>query len=219
MKIFQKLILSAFFLFLMFPISAFANDDTILHYNEYYSILKSEYSKNGISFEILEPNYDFVYTQEYLDEQLNIANNLRDSIIVEVTDYSSNNTSPTILPYAMRAWYSWTKEFTLRSELLNVPAYLTGKAYVQGDVNLQNSLVISRSSYINLITSVNLESQGLYLSTSLNNGGTDIYVTLQGPVTFAWTDPATNSVHRAHLNQAYWGTPFRAENYVVYSYD
>ncbi len=225
MKKSLKILIITFLICFCVPIIVGAEaTDNVISFDEFYSTLKSEYAKYNTGFEISNPNYDFCYTKEYLEEQLEIARDFCEGLEVTVTvcDAERNNIGirnrlknklGSIEPYAMMDSYSWTANYEVRSSSAVVPGYIIGKVSVYGDVNLQNSLVASVNSYQRPSDSLNVESHSLSVSTSINNGA-NIYVTFTGNVTFAWTDPSTNSVFRSYRYGPYWGESFRAENYV-----
>lgn len=200
------------------PIVSLSADNNVL-FEDYYSALKNEYAKYGIEFEISTPNYKCNYTQALLDEQLKFARDFRDSIEVSVVDIDPSislfDNENVIVPYIMPVWYKWSKQFTISSNALNVPSSLIGTVSVSGEVNVQNSLIISYYSNLQITNSINLESNGLYVTAHKTADGKSIYVNLRGSVTFAWTDPWTNSVHRATVYEPFWGTHFRADQYTM----
>ncbi|MDO4297347.1 MAG: hypothetical protein Q4C59_02575 [Lachnospiraceae bacterium] len=216
------------FLFCIFmPISAFAasgNGTDIISFDDFYSALKAEYAKYNVDFEIENPNYDFCYTQEFLDDQLEFARTFCENLEVIVMDNNPSDNLPDNIiesrlnlfrPYAMPARYSWSKSYTVRSNTAAVPGFVMGTVYVSGDVNLQNSLVISHSGYQRTTNSSNVESNSLSVSTSITGGGKNVYVTLDGRVDFVWTEPILGSVLRANVYGPFWGESFRAENYAI----
>lgn len=126
----------------------------VIDFDYYYDALRAEYAKYNIDFVIEQPNLDFVYTLDLLENQLEIARSFCEGLTVEVEHIPNNFSNIAVQPYVMVYPYSWSTSLTIKSNAVNVPAYLTVDLYCTGEVDSQNGVVISRNAGVREKTSV-----------------------------------------------------------------
>ncbi len=208
---------------LYIPCTVFAsgNDDEIISFDEYYTALKDEYAKYGMDFEILDADEEVIFTQEILNEQIEIAKEFRNGLKVKAHNtYDVNNPVETkeymVQPRRiMPVDYNWGTSYTISSpDSYRVPGYMDVYIGVYGEVNVQNSLVMSYYGYWREDFSMNVSSTGLDVTTRKTDGGVSIYVVLDGSVRFSWTEPTTNITQSTTAYGPFIGTSFRPEQFI-----
>lgn len=204
----------------LITIPAFASDsNNTISFDEYSQLLKEEYKKYGIDFEVIPLDKNTTYTSEQLEEQLAFAKEFADSITITCVDRSistqpkSSNTAKRV----MESDFYYRADFTVSSGVLTIPSTAHFELDCIGTYNMQNGNVMYVSDCsVHHIYSANLASyDGIYADYSINSQDWHQMVTVlaMGELTFEWTDPWTSSTQKATVYGPFFKDTFDPADY------
>lgn len=186
-----------------FPVSAFASEshsaEEVIPLEEYYASMKSLYAEYGVIYEILDFDEDYIFTREFLNEQLtNTREKLEASVSQTTVSVVTNGTTSVdrvggIEPFALMPYdYSATQYVTLLSPSgmgsAQFAITLTATADAQYDtfLNIKNYTCKQNGAYVNFKSWTETSK-----SHKLSNGNKNCTVTFVGDLTIEYTEPTT----------------------------
>lgn len=167
----------------------------ILTSEEYYSTLKAEYAKYGITYEVLERNNDAVLTEELLQKQLREAKQEGEALqaennLAKNTYIQLENESVVILN--MPVTYTATESTIVKSPSQMGNAEITTQATITENAQYGTMMGVSNITSYQMGGSLNFES---WEQTSASSAVyiRHLYTYVNGILKISYTDPWTGS--------------------------
>jgi hypothetical protein len=212
MKKIVALLLIVNLMLVFVPYNVWAEQEEVISFQEFYSTLQLEAKKLNMDFVIKDPNYDYVYTRAYLDEQVKAMRQFSEDMRTIKVERRIEPQS-VIMRRAMIKSYAFKDTWTASSQAFSVPSYASFTVTAIGEVDLQNGNIVSSTVSTSRKRSVNLDDWS-GLQTSATEKGSNLNIIVTGKLEWAWTDPKTNSTWGATTHGPFYMQTIQPEKYV-----
>ncbi len=194
-----SLIASFVFLLCLVPSANATESESVVSFSYFYEALKDEYAKYGVDFEIENPNYNDELSVDFLNEQLEAANNFCKGLTVEYEPAVFEVVDSGVSPASMIRDYYWKSQCTIFSKDMNPAGFLNVTMICSGKVDLQNNHVLTVNPSMREDSATNLAENNLTFDAEATYGGTSVHFFLDGSVKFSWTEPHTYYVFTSNV--------------------